>query len=391
MNRFNPIGTSGSRHAEAAESREQGSSQQPSNSGRARRNVRGPGSGFDGLNSRGAASAPAPNTDLNDVFARFQAQARGHLARREIAVSSRDGVVHVDVHGGPETFAKIGLEHLSGAFPKTLHYKAMDASKFHVDVVGGDRIRRPMEMEARDIRSELLGAPQTADARVNVMQNGSFYNAGRQVDARFPSATALGNNKTLERRELTPLRTPSDYRDVMEDLDFGGSRLKSGPVLSRDGVQQFTENHANEPRFQFDPSRGRKMFDHVNQPNPRSAIGLPARVGYGTNSIPSQQGSGPAHSAKWDAVRMASFTATTRGSHSDGVTMADLAKTMTKLDRHNASYSQSRPSRAINLDGGGSLYNGQINYRDEISEVPVPGSHNGAPNYIVATSKQKVR
>jgi hypothetical protein len=117
-----------------------------------------------------------------------------------------------------------------------------------------------------------------------------------------------------------------------------------------------------------------------------------ARVGYtGENSVPSQLGSGPARRAKRDTVRMASFTATTRGSNSDGVTMADPAKTMTTLDRHDATQSRSQPSRTINLDGGGSPHNGQINYRNEVGEVPVPGSHDGAPNYVVATSKDKVR
>ncbi|WP_323117969.1 hypothetical protein [Burkholderia alba] len=390
MTRFNPLGSSASRHARTSGPQEQGASQRPSNAGQSRSSARATPRQFEGLDNSGG-SGSAPRMDPDTAATQLQALARGHLARKEIKVSSHDGVVHVDVHGGPETFAKIGLGQFAGAYPKTLHYKAMDASKFRLHAVGGDRIRQPMEMSGQHINAALLDHPQVADAHVNVMQNASFYNAARHVDSSVPSATAIGNNRTLGGRQLPPLRSPQQYADVLETVDLGTSGLKSGPLLSRGGEQQFGARQMAEPRFQYRPEQGRPMLDHANQPNPRSAIGLPAQVGYGGNSLPSTHGSGPADSAHWDAVRMASFTATTRGSHSDGVTMADLAATMTKLDRHNASQSQSHPSRTINLDGGGSLYNGQIDHRGRKNELDVPGRHNGAPNYLVATSKQKVR
>jgi hypothetical protein len=336
---------------------------------------------LDGLRQRDPERQEAAATAL-------QAAARGVLARRQVSVrGDGNGLVTVNIHGGSEVFEKTGFDQQRSAYPKTLHYKAGDASDFEVNVVGGDRVHEPFTRSGAKLRGDLFGGTRLEHSEGHAVVNGTFYNQARFANGWQPSHASIGQSQTLTKPHPPAAKIPDLYKGDYSKLDFGETSLHTAPQLSENGVPTFGNDQLRRRRYQFGYGGNPGELDHASHPNPRSGVSLPAHVGYGANSLPNDGSEADASNGKHDAIRLASVTSPTRGANSHGMTMPEFSRAMARLDRMNQTTSETQPSRSFNLDGGGSLYNAKLDANGNKEEMEVPGPHNGAPNYVAISKK----
>lgn len=304
---------------------------------------------LDATLSPDAAGQPGPSSgELGNAIAAitgFQSLVRGQQARSHVQVSHVDsGIVHVQIKGDSNTFARVGIEGLNTqSGPKELHYLRVPTEGFQGRVVGGDQIHYDdKDNPVTDQNSQQGLVINTApEEKSHAYINGGYFNLVGLAKANKPSHTPIGKTATGG-EPVKSLPVPRKYRNKYKTLSFGdGSKVTSGPVLSENGQARFSQDKLNKSKYQYKGNNTNKpgVLKHAQHPNPRSGVSMPRAA------------------SSEDANRLAvGLTNGKRGSAGTGFTMPEWSTTMARLDRLNQS-----PSSSVNLDGGGSSALGVVN------------------------------
>ncbi|WP_256347341.1 RHS repeat-associated core domain-containing protein [Pseudomonas gingeri] len=275
------------------------------------------------------------------------------------------GIIGVALVGGAEEFEKIGLSfERSFVGMRQLFYLSIDSS-YESKVVGGDE-PIPLRASTGEALNSVIRSPHSEFA---AYINSGFYNMGRRADASAPAWASIGASfigGEHKRSVAIPQAYEDDYVDLkMDDSSF----IQTGPVLAVGGLEVFTPDKLEDPKFQFSVVKNIPgHMVHANRPNNRSAISLPAEAG--------QAGS---------RTRLVIGLGGGRNDDSSGFTLTEWAEVTNRLDRLNP-----RPGRSINLDGGDSSGLGVVSRSNIIMmNAEAPGNLNRkVPNFIAFTKKR---
>jgi insecticidal toxin complex protein TccC len=330
-----------------------------------------PAGEIDGMNVfRFVQNSPVMNIDPNGLDSKrarglwkyaFQSIVEDRDNRNVITIAP--GIIGVALFGGAEVFEQVGIS-LSRGFKgeRSLYYLSIDAS-YEGLIVGGDR---PVSLKSASAAG-LNAAIGSSGAKWTAFINGGFYNLGQLADANEPPWAAIGTS-FIDGGYKQSVTIPSDYVEDYVELRMGnGSFIQTGPVLASEGQAVFTQQHLEEPKFQFDPEMnfpGR--LGHSNRPNNRSGI-----------SMPSEASSAP-------RTRLVIGLGRGRNDDSPGFTMPEWAEVMARIDRLN-----DLPGRSVNLDGGDSSALGVIDQSNVVlMDAGAPGNKKrGTSNFIAFMKK----
>jgi insecticidal toxin complex protein TccC len=330
-----------------------------------------PAGEIDGMNVfRFVQNSPVMNIDPNGLDSKrarglwkyaFQSIVEDRDNRNVITIVP--GIIGVALFGGAEVFEQVGIS-LSRGFKgeRSLYYLSIDAS-YEGQIVGGDR---PVSLKSASAAG-LNAAIGSSGAKWTAFINGGFYNLGQLADANEPPWAAIGTS-FIDGGYKQSVTIPSDYVEDYVELRMGnGSFIQTGPVLASEGQAVFTQQHLEEPKFQFDPEMnfpGR--LGHSNRPNNRSGI-----------SMPSEASSAP-------RTRLVIGLGRGRNDDSPGFTMPEWAEVMARIDRLN-----DLPGRSVNLDGGDSSALGVIDQSNVVlMDAGAPGNKKrGTSNFIAFMKK----
>lgn len=280
-------------------------------------------------------------------------------------VTIAPGIIAVALQGSAEVFAQAGID-LSRRFKRdrTLFYLSIDSS-YEGRIVGGDE---PVQLKTASA-ADLNQAISTPDSKWTAFLNGGFYNHGQRASTQNPSWASIGTS-FIDGQYKPSVPVPAGYADTYVDLKMGdGSFIQTGPLLARDGRAVFTQQHLEQPRFQFDSQRNIPgELGHANRPNNRSAI-----------SLASGQSNAP------ERTRLVIGIGDSRRSDdSSGFTLPEWAQVMARIDRLNAV-----PGWSVNLDGGDSSALGVIDQSDVVlMDAGAPGNKGRSTGNFIVFSKK---
>lgn len=275
------------------------------------------------------------------------------------------GIIAVALQGNAEVFEQAGIE-LPRHFKRdrTLFYLSIDSS-YEGRIVGGDK---PVHLKTASAAG-LNAAISAPDSKWTAYLNGGFYNLGQRASSDAPSWASIGTS-FIDGQNKPSVPVPAEYADTYVDLKMSdGSFIQTGPFLARDGQAVFTQQHLEEPRFQFDPgSNIPGELGHANRPNNRSAI-----------SLASPQTDGSARTRLVIGIGDNS-----RSDASSGFTLPEWAQVMARIDRLNTV-----PGWSINLDGGDSSALGVIDQSNVIlMDAGAPGNRGRSTGNFIAFAKK---
>lgn len=347
----------------------------------------------DRLQFRAAGEAPRASALAEidpEILKQAQARIRGHQARKIVsvtAVADTGGMVKVHLGGSQQDLARMGFERIDTTHgDKDLSYLAVPADKYTPHLAGGERLSDPTTMPPARLR-ELLARDRKDPAESTgpvAYINGSFYNnlLSPKASPDHDEAAAIGKNTVAGVKSPTPVPIPKIYKSDYHAVEFrNGSTLNTGPQLSRTTIggkfeASFDDTRAQKDKYRFPADENIKPGDlqHVQHPNPRSAINFPAGVLKTTL--------GASTPKPGDAVRMlvARDASGKTGAESQGLTMAELSRVMTRLGKMNR-----KPGPSYNLDGGASSVTGVVSAAGHAA-APVdgrPGQAHQAANFVV--------
>ncbi len=330
-----------------------------------------PAGEIDGMNVfRFVQNSPVMNIDPNGLDSKrarglwkyaFQSIVEDRDNRSVITIAP--GIIGVALSGGAEVFEQVGIS-LSRGFKgeRSLYYLSIDAS-YEGRIVGGDR---PVSLKSASAAG-LNAAIGSSGAKWTAFINGGFYNLGQLADANEPSWAAIGPS-FIDGGFKQSVSIPSDYIENYVELRMGnGSFIQTGPVLAREGQAVFTQQHLEQPKFQFDPEMNYPgRLGHSNRPNNRSGISMPSEA----NSV--------------HRTRLVIGLGRGRSDDSPGFTMPEWAEVMARIDRLNE-----LPGWSANLDGGDSSALGVIDQSNVVlMDAGAPANKKrGTSNFIAFMKK----
>lgn len=275
----------------------------------------------------------------------IQALWRGHLQRKEVQVRTiGDGLVHVQIRGGAELLAKLGVPGIHTPEPKSIDYVAIDPAKYTAQLAGdGSSYHAKSKPAAQTVQTLLGGKPQ-AEADWHVVVNAMFFNMLQRTSFQHPEASTIGE-AIIPGATLPPhLPVPAGYEDSFLTHRFSdGSMMTIGPELCRDGAVSFGPERLQEERFQWKGDAGFRpgMLSHANHPNPRVVLVLPGEPG-GDAPQPSP--------AQMDRIRAAIVIKAPglTGANANGLDFPEAAQLANRL----AQLNETPGGQGIALDGG---------------------------------------
>lgn len=318
-------------------------------------------------------SATFPNTERDRFAIRLQAQLRGRQVRKQLTVEKiAEGVTHVALHANADFFRRLHVDGLTTERgPKIVDYLAVDNSRFSFHVSAGNRLVSS-DTKGTSLR-EILCSQQPANGTI-IYINASYFNVGQLTSPDLPSHATIGEAWIPGAPPIPHIPVPSAYKRDYHRVTFDDrSFVTVGPLLSQGGKEKILAKQLKQTKYQY--SRSTELpgqLGHANQPNPRSAISLPA-----TPSIlakPKFYG---------DRTRMVLVREASRSW--DGMTLPELSLLMARLDRLNG-----HPGASYNLDGGKPANVGALDKDGSYlwhGRQIVPGT---ASTFIVASAKDLV-
>ncbi|MHA6193163.1 RHS repeat-associated core domain-containing protein [Pseudomonas wadenswilerensis] len=309
-----------------------------------------PAGEIDGLNLyRMVLNNPLAYVDEEGLEARTPKQ-RWHDAFWYVRGSKRNvasiapGIVRVHVFGKPERFTDAGFE-LGDRFAgqRVLTWLSIDPS-YSGKIAARERGRGMIPLKSLP-GSMISEVANTSSAEFTAFINGGFFNYKKVLGPKKPQSSSMGPSHIDGGKGFslpTPSRYASYYAPVLMD---DGSFITSGPLLTEDGQQRFTQADLENPLFQFSKRLNLPgWLSHSSHGNTRSAISFPDLEG-----------------GKAGRVRLAMGLARSRGETGSGYTMSEWAAVMSRLDGLNEA-----PGYSVNLDGGSSSTLGVVNRAGEV-------------------------
>lgn len=289
----------------------------------------------------GATSA---NPERDRFAIKLQAQLRGREIRKQLTVEKiAEGITHVALRANADFLQRLhvgGLKTERG--PKIVDYLAVSNRLFSFHVSASDRLVSNA-VKDKSLR-EILCSYRPSNGTV-VYVNASYFNLGQMTAPGMPSHATIGEAGIPGAPPIPHVPVPADYRRDYHRIAFDDrSFVTVGPLLSQGGKAKFLPSQLKKPKYQY--SRGTDLpgqLGHAGQPNPRSAISLPAST---------SKASKPTFYD--DRTRLVLVREDIRSW--DGMSLPELSSLMARLDRLNG-----HPGASYNLDGGKSAMLGVLN------------------------------
>lgn len=288
----------------------------------------------------GAASA---STEIDRFATKLQAHLRGGKIRKQLTVENiAEGITHVALRASADFFRRLHVDGMNTERgPKIVDYLAVSNSRFNFHVSAGDRLvsNTIKDMSLR----EILCSHRPSNGTV-VYVNASYFNSGQLAAPGLPAHATIGEAGIPGAPPIPHVPVPVDYKRDYYRIAFDDrSFVTAGPLLSEGGKARFSSSQLKKTKYQY--RRGTDLpgqLGHAGQPNPRSAISLPASA---------SKASEPTFYD--DRTRMVLVREDIRSW--DGMTMPELSSLMARLDRLNG-----HPGVSYNLDGGKSAMLGVL-------------------------------
>lgn len=292
----------------------------------------------------GAQPGATSASTKRDRFAtRLQAQLRGRKIRKQLTVENiAEGVTHVALRASADFFRRLHVDGLNTERgPKIVDYLAVSNSRFNFHVSAGDRLVSNT-IKDRSLR-EILCSHRPSNGTV-VYINASYFNSGQLAAPGLPAHATIGEAGIPGTPPIPHVPVPVDYKSDYYRIAFDDrSFVTAGPLLSQGGKAKFSSSQLKKTKYQYRLGTDLPgQLGHAGQPNPRSAISLPAS---------SSKASEPTFYD--DRTRMVLVREDIRSW--DGMTLPELSSLMARLDRLNG-----HPGTSYNLDGGKSAMLGVL-------------------------------
>jgi Phosphodiester glycosidase/IQ calmodulin-binding motif len=262
---------------------------------------------------------------------------RGYRQRKKLHVASVEpGIIRIKIRGDNKVFEHIGIQGIDPSREKRIiDILTIDFKMYQGRVVGDEYLFNPVTSSSSE-RQKSFGSAMC------VYINASFFNSNTYFSA-YPESATIGPVQTNEHIDNIPIA--KDYKDDYCQVKFKhGDFVTTAPLLAKYGILAIDEKKYISEKYQYDTIRGKQCppgsLFHFSDPNPRSAISFPAK---GVRASVTNQ-------THQDRIRVVTARATTRGLKSDGCTMFEWARIMTRISNLNA-----KPGHALNLDGGASV------------------------------------